>query len=61
MSRAIGLLVAVVVGGLLAVTVAYAVVATQRPDAKTENTSQPQDVLDAGGDPAKVVLVYGNR
>lgn len=61
MSRAIGLLVAIVVGGLLGFTVAYAAVATQRPDAKAENTSQPQDVLDAGGDPVEVVLVYGSR
>ena len=61
MARAIGVLVAAVVGGLLAVTVSYAAVATQRPDAKAENTEQPQDVQDAGGDPAKVVLVYGNR
>ncbi|HET8643522.1 MAG TPA: hypothetical protein VFM37_16420 [Pseudonocardiaceae bacterium] len=61
MAKAIGLIVAVVVGGLLAVVVAYAAVATQRPDAKPENTSQPQDVLDAGGDPARAVLVYGSR
>jgi hypothetical protein len=60
-AKAIGLLVAVVVGGVLGVTVAYATVATQRPDAKPENTSQPQDVLDAGGDPVEVVLVYGRR
>lgn len=61
MARAIGLLVAAVVGGLLAVTVSYATVATQRPDAKAENTRQAQDVQDAGGDPVKVVLVYGRR
>lgn len=61
MGRAIGVLVAVVVGGLLAVTVAYAAVATQSPDAKAENLEQAQDVQDANGDVAEVVLVYGNR
>ena len=61
MARLIGLLVAIVVGGVLAVTVSYATVATQRPDAKAENTSQPQDVADAGGNPVQVVLVYGKR
>lgn len=60
MARAIGLLVAIVVGGLLAVTVAFATVSTQRPDAKPENTEQPQDVREAGS-AAEVVLVYGGR
>jgi hypothetical protein len=60
-ARAIGLLVAAFVGGLLAFTVSYATVATQRPDAKAENTTQAEDVQRAGGDPTKVVLVYGRR
>lgn len=60
MTKALGLLVAVVVGALLGVTVSLATVATQRPDAKDENTTQPTDVAEAG-DVGKVILVYGNR
>lgn len=60
-TKVIGFLVAGLVGALLGVTVSLATVATQRPDAKAENTEVPADVQQAGGDLGKVILVYGNR
>jgi len=57
----LGLVLAVFIGGALAVTVSYATVATQKPDAKQENLDVPADVTEAQGDPFKVVLRYGNR
>ena len=53
MAKLLGLVVAIVIGGLLAVTVNYATVATQKPDAKQENLQVP--------DVSKVVLRYGSR
>ena len=49
MAKLLGLVVAIVIGGLLAVTVNYATVATQKPDAKQENLQVPADVTQAGG------------
>jgi len=61
MAKFAGLIVSVVVGALLAVTVSYATVATQKPDAKQENLEVSPDVTQAGGDVSKVVLRYGSR
>jgi hypothetical protein len=52
---------AVLVGAVLAVTVTYATVATQKPDAKKSNLEVSADVQQAGGDVSKVVLRYGSR
>lgn len=60
-ARVLGLVVAVIVGAVLAVTVAYATVATQKPDAKKSNLEVSADVQQAGGDVSKVVLRYGGR
>jgi len=56
-----GLVVSVLVGALLGLTVGFATVATQRPDAKTENMQVSPDVTQAGGDVSRVVLRYGSR
>lgn len=61
MARYLGLIVSVVVGGLLAVAVSFATVASQKPDAKQENLTVSADVSQAGGDVSRVVLRYGNR
>ncbi|HEY0637107.1 MAG TPA: hypothetical protein VGD67_05635 [Pseudonocardiaceae bacterium] len=61
MAKFLGVVIAAVVGAVLAVAVSYATVATQKPDAKQENLQVSADVTQAGGDPAKVVLRYGNR
>ena len=61
MIRFAGLIVSVLVGALLAVTVAFATVSNQRPDAKQENLQVSPDVTQAGGDVSRVVLRYGNR
>jgi hypothetical protein len=61
MARFVGLAVAVFVGALLGLTIAFATVATQKPDAKQENMEVSADVRDAGGDVSRVVLRYGNR
>lgn len=61
MTKLLGIVVAVLVGVLLAMGVSFATVATQKPDAKTENTKVADDVQQAGGDATKVVLKYGRR
>jgi hypothetical protein len=60
-AKLLGIVVALLIGGVLAVSVSYATVATQKPDAKAENTKVADDVTEANGDVAKVVLRYGNR
>lgn len=61
MGKLAGVAIALVIGALLGFGTAAALVATQKPDAKAENTSVSEDVAQAGNDPAKVVLRYGNR
>ena len=61
MAKLLGIVVALLVGGVLAVSVSYATVATQRPDAKAENTKVSDEVTQANGDVSKVVLKYGRR
>ena len=61
MTKLFGIVVAILLGVMLAVSVAYATVAALKPDAQAENTTVPDEVKQAGGDPAKVVLKYGRR
>lgn len=60
-AKVAGLVVAALIGGLLGLTVGFATVATQRPDAKQENMQVSPNVTQAGGDVSRVVLRYGSR
>ncbi len=61
MARFVGLAVSMLVGAALGLVVTFAMVSTQKPDAKQENLEVSAEVAAANNDPSKVVLRYGNR